>query len=498
MTTPMIKTNRQYSQFLGIVALVLFSWLSLPAATAAKSLNNLLLELESNLNDEAWADEWDDRYESWEKECQQAKQPQPIAKLLLELEANIKWEAVSDQWQTKRDNWVSVGGKATTVSQVAKLLQEFESHLKKPAVDTDWRQDERQVWLGEIKKLLAAPAPAPVSATTAPVITWLYPANTVTNLSTGKVRIDACIKTRSPLTANAQIYVNNTLLTGNPTRKLEVVKSGCDVPLQQLVPLREGQNQIKIVAQNATGKTAEERTINFKPVYSQPASEKRTALVIGNSNYARAPLRNPVNDANAMAGKLQRLGFEVLSYTNLGQNEMKRVINEFGEKIAATKGGIGLFYFAGHGVQVKGENYLIPIDANIRKENEVELDSVSLARVLANMENAHNRMNIVILDACRDSPYERSFRSQSSQGLASPAAAYGTVVAFATAPGSVTADGEGNNGIYTEELLKIIDRPGLKLEEVFKQVLANVRKRTQGSQIPWYNAAFEGDFYFKK
>lgn len=494
MTTPIIKINRQYSQFWGIVALVLFSWLSLPAATAAKSLNNLLLELESNLNDEAWEEKWDDRYESWEQECQQAKQPQPIAKLLLELEANIKWEAVSNQWQTKRDNWVSTGGKATTVSQVAKLLLEFESYLKKTAVDTDWRQDDRQVWLGEIKKLLAVPVPA---ATTSPAITWVYPANTVTNLSSGKIMIDACIKTRSPLTENAQIYVNNTLLTGNPTRKLEVVKSGCDVPLQQIVPLREGKNQIKIVAQNATGKTAEERTINFKPIYSQP-SEKRTALVIGNSNYARAPLRNPVNDANAMAGKLQRLGFEVLSYTNLGQNEMKRVINEFGEKIAAAKGGIGLFYFAGHGVQVRGENYLIPIDANIRKENEVELESLSLARVLANLENAHNRMNIVILDACRDSPYERSFRSQNSQGLASPTAAYGTVVAFATAPGSVTADGEGNNGIYTEELLKIIDRPGLKLEEVFKQVLANVRKRTQGSQIPWYNAAFEGDFYFKK
>jgi uncharacterized caspase-like protein len=311
------------------------------------------------------------------------------------------------------------------------------------------------------------------------------------------VVIDACIKTSGPLVERAQIYVNNTLLTGNPVRKLEVVKSGCDVSLGQVVPLQEGTNQIKIVARNAAGKTAAERTINFKPVYSKP-SEKRTALVIGNGDYARAPLRNPVNDAKAMASKLQRLGFEVLSYTNLGQNDMKRVINEFGDKIAAARGGVGLFYFAGHGVQIKGENYLIPIDANIRKENEVELESVSLGRVLASLENAQNRMNIVILDACRDSPYERSFRSQSSQGLVSPTAPYGTVVAFATAPGSVTADGEGNNGIYTEELLKVMETPGLKLEDVFKQVLANVRKRTQGSQIPWYNAAFEGDFYFTK
>ncbi len=494
MITPIKTPNLYRPQILWIVTWLLLGWFSPPAATATTmSLNNLLLELESNLNDEAWNEEWDDRYESWEQECQQAKQPQVIANLLLELETNITWEAVTDQWETRRDGWMAEGGQATTMSQVAKLLLEFESYLKKAAIDEEW-QDTRKVWLGEIKKWLAVPA---TMASASPVITWLYPANVITNLSTGRVMINACIKTGGPLVEQARIYVNNTLLTGNPVRKLEVVKSGCDVSLGQLVPLQEGNNQIRIVVRNAAGQTAAERTINFKPVYSKP-SEKRTALVIGNSDYARAPLRNPANDAKAMASKLRRLGFEVRSYTNLGQNDMKRVINEFGDKIAAARGGVGLFYFAGHGVQVKGENYLIPIDANIRQENEVELEAVNLGRVLANLENAHNRMNIVILDACRDNPYERSFRSQGSQGLVSPTAPYGTVVAFATAPGSVTADGEGNNGIYTEELLKVMETPGLKLEEVFKQVLAKVRNRTQGSQVPWYNAAFEGDFYFNK
>ena len=481
----------QYRQILWIIAFWLFNLLLLPIAIAANNLNNLLFEFYDNMLDEAFDEEWDDSYENWEKECQQAKQPQPIARLLLEFENNVVWEAVSPQWEHRRDAWVAAGESATTFNQVAKLLLELEANINSDAVDAEWPEN-RPEWIKQVKKWLVIPTTNP------PIITWLYPTAAITHVTTKGVMIKACLQTSGPLVENAQIYVNNALQKGNLVRQLEVVTSGCDVPLEQRVQLREGNNQIKIVARNSAGKIAEERTIHWQPPISSSVSEKRTALVIGNSDYARAPLRNPINDAQAMASQLRRLAFEVMSYTNLGQNEMKRVINEFGDQIAAAKGGVGLFYFAGHGVQVKGENYLIPIDANIRKENEVELEAVSLARVLAGMENAHNRMNIVIIDACRDSPYERSFRSQSSQGLASPTAAYGTVVAFATAPGSVTADGDGDNGIYTEELLKVMETPGLKLEEVFKQVLAKVRNRTQGAQIPWYNAAFEGDFYFNQ
>jgi hypothetical protein len=481
----------QYYQLLGFIAFWLFNLLPLPAATAANNLNNLLFEFYDNLNDEAFDEEWDNRYNSWGKECLQAKQPQQIARLLLEFENNMVWEAVSPQWENRRDAWVAAVESATTVNQVAKLLLELEANLNRDALDEEW-QESRPEWIKQVKKWLVTPTTKP------PIITWLYPTATMTQVTAKGVMIKACLQTSGPLVENAQIYVNNALQKGNLVRQLEVVTSGCDVPLEQRVQLREGKNQIKIVARNSAGKTAEERTIHLQPPLSSSVAEKRTALVIGNSDYARAPLRNPTNDAQAMASKLRRLAFEVMSYTNLGQNEMKQVINKFGDKIAAAKGGVGLFYFAGHGVQVKGENYLIPIDANIRKENEVELEAVSLARVLAGMENAHNRMNIVIIDACRDSPYERSFRSQGNQGLASPTAAYGTVVAFATAPGSVTADGDGDNGIYTEELLKVMATPGLKLEEVFKQALAKVRNRTQGAQIPWYNAAFEGDFYFNQ
>jgi uncharacterized caspase-like protein len=257
------------------------------------------------------------------------------------------------------------------------------------------------------------------------------------------------------------------------------------------VLMNVGDNVVEIMASNASGRTIySEKTIHF-------FSDKRMALVIGNSKYSKSPLRNPENDAQAMAQVLKELGFEVMSYTNLSQKEMKQAINRFGEKIAA--GGIGLFYFAGHGMQVKGENYLIPVDANIRKEQDVDLESVRLARVMAKMDQAGNRMNIVILDACRDNQFIRSFRSLSGRGLASVSGPSGTFIAFATAPGSVAFDGSGKNGLYTQELIKAIKVPGLRIEDVFKRVRSKVLEQSKGLQTPWENTSLgEGDFYFRR
>lgn len=235
-----------------------------------------------------------------------------------------------------------------------------------------------------------------------------------------------------------------------------------------------------------------------KPEAAVP--QQRTALVIGNSNYRMAPLRNPVNDALAMANVLKELGFEVMSYTNVGNNDMKQALRQFGEKLAA-KGGVGLFYFAGHGMQVKGTNYLIPVDGNILNEHDIEYESVELNRVMSEMEYAGTRMNIVILDACRNDPFSKfrsSFRTMTdSRGLARiEMAPYGTFIAFATAPGSVAADGFGFNGLYTQELVNAVKTPGLKIEDVFKRVRTQVRKLSGGEQIPWENSSIEGDFYF--
>ena len=222
--------------------------------------------------------------------------------------------------------------------------------------------------------------------------------------------------------------------------------------------------------------------------------EKRTALVVGIGAYQGGALRNPVNDASAMARTLKDLNFDVTLRENLDQKELKREIQAFGEKIQ--KGGVGLFYFAGHGVQVNGHNYLIPVGASIEHEKQVEYEAVDMGAVLNEMDYARNRLNIVILDACRDNPFARSFRSL-SQGLASVNAPSGTLIAFATAPGSTANDGQGDNGVYTGELIKIMQKPGLKLEDVFKQVRSAVRETTGGRQIPWESSSLEGDFFFR-
>jgi hypothetical protein len=227
---------------------------------------------------------------------------------------------------------------------------------------------------------------------------------------------------------------------------------------------------------------------------SSSIKESRIALVIGNGNYVDSPLRNPVNDATDVAAALKTLGFEVLSYTDLDQNGMKKAIREFGARLRAN-GGVGLFYYAGHGVQVKGANYLIPVSAEVQTEEEVEYESVEVGLVLAQMESAKNNMNIVILDACRNNPFARSYRS-ADKGLASIDAPSGTLIAYSTAPGSVASDGNGRNGLYTQELLKQIQTKNLTIEDVFKRVRAGVQQQTQGKQTPWESSSLVNDFYF--
>ena len=221
--------------------------------------------------------------------------------------------------------------------------------------------------------------------------------------------------------------------------------------------------------------------------------ENRTALVIGNSNYKVSPLKNPVNDAKKIVETLKKLNFTVIKAYDASQKEMKKQISKFGKKIA--KGGTGLFFYAGHGMQVNGRNYLIPIGAKIQSEEEVEYESVDTGRVLAQMASAGNGMNIVILDACRDNPFARSFRS-GVKGLAHMDAPSGTIIAYSTAPGQVAADGSGDNSVFTGELVKNMNQPGVKIEDVFKRVRKTVRGATKNRQTPWESSSLEGDFYF--
>ena len=224
------------------------------------------------------------------------------------------------------------------------------------------------------------------------------------------------------------------------------------------------------------------------------ATERRTALVIGNGSYSTGSLRNPVNDADDMAATLKRLSFDVILKKNAPQQDMEDAIRDLGDRLK--KGGVGLFFYAGHGVQIAGKNYLLPIGNRIYRETDVKYRAVDTDMILDEMGNAGNAMNIVILDACRDNPFGRTFRT-SSRGLAIISSApRGTLISYSTNPGNVAADGSGRNSPYTASLVKHMTTPGLQIEDVFKNVRQDLGKQTGWKQIPWEMSSLEGNFYF--
>jgi hypothetical protein len=224
--------------------------------------------------------------------------------------------------------------------------------------------------------------------------------------------------------------------------------------------------------------------------------EKRLALIIGNSKYEHCGvLINPANDALSMKKALTEVGFEVQEYYNLSQREMKKAIDDFGLKLKGYN--VGLFFYAGHGIQANGNNFLIPVDANLINERQIEYDCVQANRVLSFMENSGAEVNIVILDACRNNPFERSWdRSASSKGLAFMDAPAGTLIAYATAPGSTASDGSGKNGLYTSAILESIQIPNITALQMFQNVRSVVSEKSGSRQIPWESTSLIGDFYF--
>ncbi len=230
------------------------------------------------------------------------------------------------------------------------------------------------------------------------------------------------------------------------------------------------------------------------------AGEQRLALVIGNAAYKRQPLANPVNDAGAVANKLRGLGFSVTYEHDLDARRMRRAIRTFGERLQAT-GGVGLFYFSGHGLQAGGRNYLIPVDADIEHEYEIADEGLNAERVIGAMMAANNRLNIVILDACRNNPYERGFRSN-EQGLAPMQAdtpgATGLLIAYATAPGTVASDGGDGNSPYTKALIAEMDTPGVDINEMFIRVRGRVLSATNDNQRPWESSSLIETFAFNR
>lgn len=230
----------------------------------------------------------------------------------------------------------------------------------------------------------------------------------------------------------------------------------------------------------------------------ESAGSERLALLIGNSNYGRSgSLPNPVNDVRAMKRALERLGFKVIKHENCTQREMKMAMDDFGSRLKGQD--VGLFFYAGHGVQVSRYNYLVPVNARLSNEGKVEYNCVRADRVLAEMEGAGSRTNIVILDACRDNPFERSWRRGThGTGLAFMNAPSGSLIAYSTAPGKTALDGGGKNSPYVSALLQHIDIPGLTVLEMFQGVRSTVMAKSDGKQIPWESTSLRGNFYFNK
>ena len=227
-------------------------------------------------------------------------------------------------------------------------------------------------------------------------------------------------------------------------------------------------------------------------------AERRVALVIGNATYAESPLRNPVNDARDMRDRLLTVGFDkadIVYRENLKRDDIGRTLREFKSKLSADS--VALVFYAGHGVQVKGENYLPAVDAHIDGEEDVPQQSLKLGTLMGVLAESKTRLNLVFLDACRNNPYARAFRD-GSRGLArardeTPS---GTLIAYATRANAVAADGTGRNGVFTSALLGAMAEPGQPIEQVLKKVVRSVRSQTQGAQEPWHEGSLDGDFYF--
>ncbi len=231
------------------------------------------------------------------------------------------------------------------------------------------------------------------------------------------------------------------------------------------------------------------------PAQAQAPGDLRLALVIGNAAYpGPAALVNPANDARAMSESLSSMGFTVVTLQDASRAQMADAIAKVRETLRG-KQAVGMLYYAGHGLQLDWRNYMVPVDAQLRQASDVAQQAVDLSSVIDAFKAAGNRLNIVVLDACRDNPFAGT---ASGKGLAPLDAPPGTFLAYATAPGNVAEDGDakGGNGLYTQFLLQELAKPTAKIEDVFKRVRLQVRKQSQGRQIPWESTSLEDDFYF--
>lgn len=325
-----------------------------------------------------------------------------------------------------------------------------------------------------------------------PVIDWLDFASTALKQ---EYQLKLGIKSKSKID-DISITINGAQSRGVKTTESDEY----EVIVDRSVTLVEGTNRIVVSVRNAEGISTSEKVITYKGTTPTPIiNERRIALIIGNSHYSNKEmnLANPGNDAVDVAEKLERLGFEVTLLTDASLEQIDKELSAFSER--AKEYEVALFYYAGHGIQSKGVNYILPTNIDNLTEDNIRYKCVDSGRVLDAMELSHCKLKIVVLDACRNDPVSRSWhRSSVSRGLSLMNAPVGTIIAFSTAPGQTAQDGNGHNSPYTEAFLSTLDIPNLDALHFFQSVGANVQKKTQRTQIPWLSSSFTGDFYFNK
>jgi hypothetical protein len=326
---------------------------------------------------------------------------------------------------------------------------------------------------------------------TKPVITWNLPEVKNVIVNEERLNIEVCVKSPSGL-KSIKVLVNGENMGGDNVFKLSN-SDNCNIKWQYPVILKEGMdNSIVVIAENAAGSTPSDSRIIR---YSKAIAEKRIALVIGNSNYGtKTPLKNPLQDANLMEATLEGLGFVVDKYQDLGLKEMNAAVRDFSQKMKDNN--VALFYYAGHGVQVDGKNYLIPIDAKLASKDDCEWEAFAVEDLLKQFEKNPKNVNIAILDACRSNPFTGWVRGEEA-GFMPINKTNGMFISFATAPGSTAADGSSGNGLFTEELVKQMNVPQ-PIGSVFLNTRINVWDRSKQTQRPQEWNDLNGEFYFKK
>ena len=326
---------------------------------------------------------------------------------------------------------------------------------------------------------------------TKPVITWGIPAESNVSVDNERLNIEVCVKSPSEL-KSIKVLVNGEPMGGDNVFKL-TGDENCNIKWQYPIILREGlDNSIVIIAENIAGSSPSESRIVR---YSKAVAQKRIALVIGNSNYGtKIPLKNPIQDANLMQATLESLGFTVEKYTDLDLLKMRAAIRDFSQKMKDYN--VALFYYAGHGVQVDGKNYLIPIDAKLEGKDACEWETFAVNDLLVQFEKNPKNINIAILDACRSNPFTSWVRGDAA-GFMPLNRTSGMFISFATAPGSTAADGSTGNGLFTEELVKQMNIPQT-ISSVFLNTRINVWDRSKQTQRPQEWNDLNGEFYFKK